>query len=133
MKRLHALTAACALGLAAPAFAAGPVLETLLGELKSAGAGPFDAARGAALWTRDDIFPGEKHACADCHGSDLTRPGKHTRTQKEIKPLAPSVNPTRLSNRAEIDKWLLRNCKSTFNRECTAQEKGDLLTYIQSR
>ena len=111
---------------------AGPILDALFDELRATGAGPFDPTRGETLWNRDDVHPREQRACATCHGSDLTGVGTHARTRKTIEPLAPSVNPLRLTRRSEIDKWLLRNCKWTFGRECTAQEKGDLLTFIQN-
>ena len=47
--------------------------------------------------------------------------------------MAPSVNPKRLTDRTKIEKWFVRNCKWTFGRECTPQEKGDLLSFISSR
>lgn len=44
--------------------------------------------------------------------------------------MKPAVNPERLVDAKKIEKWFLRNCKWTFGRECTAQEKGDFLTFI---
>jgi len=31
-----------------------------------------------------------------------------------------------------VAKWFRRNCKTVLGRECTAQEKGDILTYLSS-
>ena len=44
--------------------------------------------------------------------------------------MAPSVNPKRLTDRSKIEKWFKRNCKWTLGRECTPQEKGDILTFL---
>jgi hypothetical protein len=91
-------------------------------------AGPFSAEVGKTLWSSQ---PYEGRQCADCHGSDLTRTGRHQRTKKSIEPMAPSVNPGRYTDLKEVEKWFTRNCKSTWGRECTAQEKGDLLEYLK--
>ncbi|MFK5970948.1 MAG: DUF1924 domain-containing protein [Candidatus Marithrix sp.] len=32
----------------------------------------------------------------------------------------------------QIRKWFKRNCKWTLGRECNAQEKGDILKFIQT-
>lgn len=106
----------------------------LLGEFAAAGAGPFDPGVGANLWRRE--FPasdGGPRACTSCHTADLRRSGRHAATGKPIEPLAPSVNAKRLGNRREVEKWLVRNCKWTLGRECTAQEKGDLLSFLKTQ
>jgi hypothetical protein len=46
--------------------------------------------------------------------------------------MAPSVNPARFTNTSKVEKWFKRNCKDVLNRECTAQEKGDVITYLMS-
>lgn len=93
-----------------------------------------DARRGAALWAEPHAAAdGTVRQCADCHTADLTRPGRHVKTLKPIEPLAPSVNPKRLSDTASIAKWLHRNCRWTLGRECTAQEQADLLAYIRTQ
>lgn len=102
-------------------------VDELLQEYRSQGAGPFSAAAGAALWTRS----GGPQTCADCHGSNLRAPGKHVKTGRTIAPLAPSVNAKRLTDRAFIEKWFRRNCTSAWGRACTAQEKGDILSYLR--
>jgi hypothetical protein len=96
----------------------------------SQGATSADAARGQALWNTSYTIKGQKRSCTSCHTDDLAAAGKHLRTGKPIKAMAPTVNPERLSNQSKIEKWFKRNCKWTLGRECSAQEKADLLTYI---
>ena len=55
------------------------------------------------------------------------------RAGKVIDPMAPSVNSKRLTDAKKINKWLLRNCKWTFGRECTAQEKGNVLLWLSEQ
>jgi hypothetical protein len=128
--------ALCALlaSAATPNAAADPV-DDLLKDFAAQGAGNFSAQAGERFWdhTVTDPKSGEVRRCSLCHGDDLRRSGKHATTGKVIEPLAPSVNPKRLSNRADIEKWLLRNCKWTLGRECTPQEKGDVLVMIRGR
>jgi len=121
-------------GLLAASLARADTLDGLLAEYKSEGAGPFDTRAGAALWQRK--FPsadGAPRACTSCHASDPTEPGRHAGTGKTIEPLAPSANRKRLTDRRQVEKWLGRNCKWTLARECTAQEKGDLLSFLASQ
>lgn len=116
------------------AAAAGDTVSSLLTGYQSEGAGNFSAERGKTMWNEPHAQPDGSGtvSCASCHGSDLTKTGEHMKTGKLIEAMAPSVNPERLTDPAKIEKWFLRNCKGTFGRECTAQEKGDFLTYIQS-
>lgn len=131
MKRLH-LIPLLLLGLTLGATARAATVDELLAEYRAAGAGEFSAERGRALWLEE--FPGEAGAtrsCVTCHGDDLTRPGRHVKTNKTIDPLAPSIKPQRLTDRREIEKWFKRNCDWTLGRECTPQEKGDVLSYLR--
>jgi hypothetical protein len=118
MKPVLALLAATAGGLVFPA----PSLAA-------------DAAAGAAGWTKEypqtDGSP--PRSCVTCHGRDLTAPGRHAVTNKVIEPLAPSVNPQRLTDQAKVEKWLLRNCRWTLGRECTPGEKANFVSYIETR
>ena len=112
------------------------VVDDLLAGYRQAGAGEFSAERGGQLWTKkfpDPKQAGKTRSCTTCHTDDLRRGGKHARTGKPIKPMAPSVNSKRLSDAKKIRKWLKRNCKWTLGRECTPQEKGDVLTFIRSQ
>ena len=126
---------ALAAGLVLHASASAGPVDELLQQYRSQGAGNFTVAAGEKLWERvaTDAKTGQARRCALCHTADLTKFGKHATTGKVIDPLAPSVNAERLTDKAEIQKWLTRNCKWTFGRECTPQEKGDALTMIRSR
>lgn len=104
-------------------------LDGLLEEYRAQGARNFDAGAGAALWRK--TFDGK--SCASCHATSPRDPGINERTGKAIKPMAPSVNPGRLTDVRQVKKWLSRNCKSTLGRECSVQEKGDILTWLRSQ
>ncbi|PIP03332.1 MAG: hypothetical protein COW18_08385 [Zetaproteobacteria bacterium CG12_big_fil_rev_8_21_14_0_65_54_13] len=132
MKYLFALTL---LFVTTAATASEAVVQERLDQYRSQGAGDFDAARGESMWKQEHMQEklGKSVNCASCHSLNLQSAGSHMRTGKRIEPMAPSVNPDRLGDTAKIEKWFMRNCKWTWGRECTAQEKGDLLTYIQSR
>lgn len=113
---------------------AGSAVEGLQATYGAEGAGPFSAAGGAAAWLRqvpqDNGEP--PRSCATCHGTDPRAAGRHARTGKVIEPLAPAANPVRLSDPATIEKWFRRNCEWTWGRGCTAQEKGDFLSYLNT-
>jgi hypothetical protein len=121
-------------GALVPSAAADPV-DDLLKDFAAQGASNFSAQAGERFWDHPvtDAKSGEVRRCSLCHTTDLRRSGKHATTGKVIEPMAPSVNAKRLSNRADIEKWLLRNCKWTLGRECTPQEKGDVLVMIRGR
>lgn len=93
------------------------------------GAVAFSAQRGQKLWESDN----NGRSCTTCHTTSVKNTGKHQKTGKLIKPMAPSVNPKRLTKKRKVKKWLLRNCKWTFKRECTAQEKGDILMWLSQQ
>lgn len=105
------------------------VTEVLLGEYQAAGAGSFSADAGEALWYREE----NGHSCTSCHSNSATTQGRHQRTGKVIEPMSPSMNPGRLTDPKKVNKWFLRNCKWTFGRECTAQEKGDTLLWLSQQ
>jgi len=104
----------------------------LLEQYTQNGAGPFSAEQGKLFWSQEHPDPkgGDQRRCSACHTRDLTQTGKHLKTGKRIKPMARSVNPERLSDTRKVKKWLRRNCKWTLGRECTDQEKGDILSFI---
>lgn len=120
---------------AGPNAASADPVDDLLKDFAAQGAGNFSAQAGEQFWDHPVTDPksGDVRRCSLCHSTDLRRSGKHATTGKVIEPMAPSVNPKRLSNRADIEKWLLRNCKWTLGRECTPQEKGDVLVMIRGR
>ena len=97
-------------------------------QYRARGAGPFLSGRGDGLWN-SRLY--QDRRCADCHGADLSQPGRHQRTNKPIEPMAPSVAAGRYTDPGKMEKWFKRNCKWTWGRECTPQEKGDLLEYLR--
>ena len=130
-RRAAAWLLACAAPMAAHADAVGDLLR----QYESGGASRFSIADGEAFWVRPavDAKTGEVRKCNQCHGDDLRRPGKHATTGKVIEPLAPSANPQRLTDAEKIEKWFSRNCKWTLGRECTAQEKGNVLVMLRGK
>lgn len=117
------------------AFANSNAVKQLMDELAAQGANTPDAVNGQALWNRSysGDAPFTERSCSSCHGEKLSEQGKHVRTGKPLEPLAPSVNEEGLKDSRKIKKWLLRNCKWTLGRECNAQEKSDLLSFISQQ
>ena len=89
----------------------------------------FSAARGAKFFQEAH---GGEWSCSTCHTGTPTAAGRHARTGKNIAPLAPAVNPDRFTDAATAEKWFRRNCNDVVGRECTPQEKGDVLTWLLS-
>jgi hypothetical protein len=87
------------------------------------------ATKGQKMWS-DEMIPGR--SCSSCHGNDLSRSGEHVKTNKAIKPLSPKANPKRLTKVRKINKWLKRNCKWTYKRECTTEEKVSFIEFIRT-
>lgn len=118
---------------ASPMAWATPASDTLMSQYKSEGATGFDAERGKTAWTKEvKNTEGETRSCTACHGDDLSKQGKHEKTKKVIEPMAHSVNAERFTDEKKIEKWFKRNCKEAWGRECTSQEKGDILKYLLS-
>lgn len=125
------LTLMIVAGLAAqPASAETPsqVLASIQNEAKATpGFQGFSAARGESFFKTTH---GKESSCASCHTENPAAQGKHANTGKAILPLAPSANAERFSDPAKVEKWFKRNCNDVLGRVCTAQEKGDVLTYL---
>ena len=114
------------------AAGATPAVDTLVAGYRAAGATTGSAASGRAMWTREaTAADGSARSCATCHTADVRAAGRHKTTGEVIDPLSPSVNAERLTDGANIEKWFGRNCKWTYGRECTPQEKSDFLAWIQ--
>lgn len=117
---------------------AGPREDLLARYLSAAqtakpGFSAFSSGRGAALHTTK--FSGGKPdtpSCSSCHSPDPRQSGR-TPTGKTIEPLAVSLNPSRFSDPAKVEKWFARNCQEVIGRECTPIEKGDWLSQMMSR
>ena len=113
-------------------IAAASALDEAFSQFKGSENLTFSAEKGEKLWNQKHISKkdGKERQCPTCHGSDLTKASKHIKTGKPIDPMAPSVNKERFTELKKINKWFKRNCKWTVGRECTNQEKGDLLKYL---
>ncbi|GGX39808.1 DUF1924 domain-containing protein [Saccharospirillum salsuginis] len=105
-------------------------VDELMAEYRAWGVETANPEAGADLWRR--TFENDR-GCSGCHTADPARTGRHLTTGKVIDPMAPSVNPERLTDVRTIRKWLYRNCKWTLGRECTAQEKADLLAWLRTQ
>ena len=119
------------LALALPlAAAANPILDAYRAQAKQENAAfkDFTVAAGQKLYSTK----GAELSCASCHTDSPKAEGKHVKTNKVIAPMAPSVNPKRFSDAANVEKWFKRNCNDVLKRACTAQEKGDFMTYMLS-
>jgi hypothetical protein len=83
---------------------------------------------------RGEKFFKTKHnhdmSCSTCHTDNPAKEGKHSETDKVIKPLAPAANEERFTDMKKVAKWFKRNCNDVLDRECTPQEKGDVLAYL---
>lgn len=73
---------------------------------------------------------GGEWSCASCHGQPPVGAGRHAGTGKALEPLAPAFNPASLTDSTRVDKWLRRNCRDVLQRECSAQEKADVIAYL---
>lgn len=125
------LAAMSAMGLVVqPAFAQTP--NEVLASFKTAAAAEakfqgFSATRGEQFFKSKH---GQEWSCTSCHTDNPTALGKHAKSGKEIQPLAPSANAERFTDMAKVEKWFKRNCNDVLGRVCTAQEKGDVLSYL---
>lgn len=112
--------------------AGGSAIPEMLKAYEAEGAGNFTADGVKDLWVQEHkASDGKMRSCSTCHGTDLTKSGKHAKTGKVIDPMAISVNPERFTDPKKIKKWFNRNCKWAWGRECTPQEKGNFLTYFK--
>lgn len=128
MGRFWALAGLCA-WQALTAQAADTTAAQQLGHWTAQAGAPARAERGQALFN-------QKHdgewSCASCHGTPPSAQGQHASTGKSIPPLAPAFNARAFTDTAKTDKWFKRNCKDVLSRECSAQEKADVLAYLIS-
>ena len=94
----------------------------------------YEGQSGNASPTRGEKFfnttHGKEWSCASCHENPPNHPTKHIVTGKVIKPLSPMSNPERFTDQAKAEKWFKRNCNDVLARECTAQEKADVLSWL---
>lgn len=111
------------------AVEATPVSDRLIKSYSASTEQAADPVRGEQLWRSEQVG----RSCTSCHGQDPRKPGQHIKTRKRIEPMAVSVNSERLSDETKIEKWFLRNCKWTLNRECSLAEKADILAWLATQ
>jgi uncharacterized membrane protein len=87
----------------------------------------FSAAAGEHFFKQTH---GNELSCSSCHTENPAASGKHAKTGKIIKALAPAANAERFTDSAKVEKWFKRNCNDVLGRVCTPQEKGDVITYL---
>ena len=90
---------------------------------------PAQAARGQEFFTTKH---GKDWSCSTCHTAKPTVDGKHATTGKVIAPMAPAFHAERFTDAAKTEKWFRRNCNDVVGRECSAAEKADVMTWLQS-
>jgi hypothetical protein len=107
-------------------------VKKLLQDYTDQGVITTDEKQGEQLWQKtfkhNDEFA--ERSCTSCHTKNLTATGRHIKTNKAIKPMMPASNTERFTDSKKVEKWFKRNCKWTMGRECTAQEKANILVYI---
>ncbi|NMM36999.1 MAG: DUF1924 domain-containing protein [Glaciimonas sp.] len=95
---------------------------------------PYEAAPGKPSAQRGQQFFTTKHgrewSCASCHSDVPNKTTQHIVTGKSILPMAPAVNEKRFTDAAKSEKWFRRNCKDVLARECTSQEKVDIIAWL---
>lgn len=96
----------------------------------------YEAQSGKASSVRGEQFFNSKHgkewSCATCHESPPNHETKHIVTGKVIKAMSPNANPDRFVEQAKVEKWFKRNCGDVLGRECNAQEKADVLSWLMT-
>jgi Domain of unknown function (DUF1924) len=133
---LPLLCVVAAAGAAAAEPARDRLLEIYRQEASRAATGfvGFSAARGEALYR--DAHQGGNAAtpsCTTCHTEDPAATGRHQKTRRAIEPMAVSANPARFTDPDEVEKHFARDCKNVLGRTCTAEEKGDFVTFLGAR
>jgi len=103
--------------------------ELLAAYTKQAGASA-SAERGQAFFTRR--FGRDFDSCAACHGALPVKAGKDLVSEKSISALAPAVTPQRFTDKARVEYRFAQNCKDVVGRDCSAQEKADVMSWLLS-
>lgn len=135
MKTLSAfaLAAAVTLSLSATAQAGNPSRDRILQDLRAQAGSEFSAQRGQALFQAKHTGGKEDTpSCTSCHGNAPQSSGQ-TKAGKPIDPMAVSRTTDRYTDIEKVEKWFLRNCNSVLGRTCTAQEKGDFITFMSQQ
>jgi cytochrome c peroxidase len=136
MKSRQFIALSCIVLLPAMAYAGAaqkPILDSYLAAAKAENAAfsGFSAERGKSFFLAKHDASSETPSCTTCHTSDPTKAGQ-TRAGKDVAPMAVSKTPDRFTDAEKVEKWFTRNCQSVIGRACTAQEKGDFITFMAS-
>ncbi|MCG6903895.1 MAG: DUF1924 domain-containing protein [Rhodobacter sp.] len=111
--------------------ASGPRQEILSHYANQAGVA-LSAERGRAFFLASQTGGNpDTPSCSSCHTANPKNAGR-TRVGKVIEPMAVSRTPARFTDAAKVEKWFGRNCNTVLGRECSSQEKGDILAYFSS-
>ena len=124
-----------ALGMAFNVYAATPqeILNSYVPQAKQENPAfkEFSPSRGEQFYHAKRVHSsGKQMSCAACHTDNPKNAGSHAKTRKENLPLAPAVNKERFTDAAKVEKWFRRNCTDVLARECSAQEKGDFIAWL---
>jgi hypothetical protein len=128
----HLLSASCValtLSLVGNAHAGDTTAQAQLAYWSAQAGQPGQVHRGDAFFNAKH---GQDWSCASCHGTPPTSVGQHASTGKTIKPLAPAFNSQSFTQTSKVNKWFRRNCGDVLTRDCSAQEKADVLAYLLS-
>ncbi len=136
MKARQFIALSCIVLLPAMAYAGAaqkPILDSYLAAAKAENVAfsGFSAERGKAFFLAKHEASADTPSCTTCHTSDPTKAGQ-TRAGKDVAPMAVSKTPDRFTDAEKVEKWFTRNCQSVIGRACTAQEKGDFITFMSS-
>lgn len=121
-------------GIAAAGTELNPEMRLLVDSyLKDSGVKSFSAEEGKKLFNskRTHTVKKEERSCTTCHTTNPAAEGKTT-VGKVIGPISPAANKERFTDPKKVEKWFKRNCEWVLERECTAKEKGDYITYMTS-
>lgn len=131
--RVYPYLAFALMAVAVPSYAENPqgFLEEYRQAAKAQNPGfkGFSAAAGESFYKNKH---GGEWSCSSCHTDNPAASGKHAVTGKVIQPISPNANPERFTYAAKVNKWFKRNCNDVLKRECTPEEKGNVLTYLLS-
>lgn len=93
---------------------------------------PFAADVGREFYLKRHTWQSTDYTCSGCHTEDPKKEGKHIDTGKPIKPLAPIANAERFTDARKVEKNFSDHCHDFHERDCTAFEKGNFVTYMMS-
>lgn len=128
----HTLGAALLLAVLAgvgPPAAQAATPAQLLAAYEASAKAPGSPERGQKLFTTN--FGRELgFSCSSCHGAEPVKNGRDQVSEKSIRPLAPSANPQRFTDKTKVDTWFRLNCTDVVGRACTAGEKADVMSWL---